>query len=76
MSDFDAVFLNRRVIQKEGLYVYNMQNIADKHFSIGIAPVRVGSLVLNMMVIFRDKFLLFTKKNKKKDNYITSPIYL
>jgi hypothetical protein len=46
--DFDAVFLNR-VIQEEGLYVYNMHNIVEKHFNIGIAPVRSqgGLLVFN-----------------------------
>jgi hypothetical protein len=27
------------VIQEEGLYVYNMHNIVEKHFSISITPV-------------------------------------
>jgi hypothetical protein len=35
--DFDAVFLIGRLIQGEGLYVYNM---VEKHFRISIAPVR------------------------------------
>jgi hypothetical protein len=36
------------VIQEEGLYVYNMDNIAEQHFSHNIAPVRSqdGSLVM------------------------------
>jgi hypothetical protein len=33
-------FLIDRVIQEEGLYVFNMQNILEKHFSISIALVR------------------------------------
>jgi hypothetical protein len=38
-----------RVIQKEGLYVYNSHNIVEKHFSISIAHVRSwgGLLVFN-----------------------------
>jgi hypothetical protein len=34
------VSLIDRVIQDEGLYVYNMHNIAEKHFNISIALVR------------------------------------
>jgi hypothetical protein len=41
-------FLVDRVVQEEGLYVYKMHNIAEKHFSIGIAPVRSrGGLLVN-----------------------------
>jgi hypothetical protein len=29
-----------RVIQEEGLYVYNMQIMVEKHFGISTAPVR------------------------------------
>jgi hypothetical protein len=29
-----------RVIQEEGLYVYNIHNLEVKHFRISIAPVR------------------------------------
>jgi hypothetical protein len=38
------------MIQEEGLYVYGMYNILEKHFSISIAPVqsRGGSLVFNI----------------------------
>jgi hypothetical protein len=41
-------FLIDRVIQEEGLYAYNMQNVVGKHLSISIAPVRSqgGSLVI------------------------------
>jgi hypothetical protein len=40
-------FLVDRVIQEEGLYVSNMQNVVEKHISISFAPVRSrgGSLV-------------------------------
>jgi hypothetical protein len=36
-----------RVILVDGLYVYNMHNIVEKHFRISISPVRSqgGSLV-------------------------------
>jgi hypothetical protein len=37
------VFLINRVIQEEGLYGYNMHNIAEEHFSISIIPGRVAS---------------------------------
>jgi hypothetical protein len=42
-------FLIDRVIQEEGLYVYNMQNLVSKHITNSIAPVRNrgGSLVYN-----------------------------
>jgi hypothetical protein len=45
-TDFDGIY--NRVIQEEGLYVYNMHNIVEKDFSMTIAPVRSrgGSLVL------------------------------
>jgi hypothetical protein len=33
-------FLTNRVVQEEGLYAYNMRNIAEKHFSISIVLVR------------------------------------
>jgi hypothetical protein len=41
------VFIDR-VIQEEGLYVYNMHNIEEKYFLTSIAPVRSrgGSLVV------------------------------
>jgi hypothetical protein len=32
-TDLDAVFLIDRVIQEEGLYVYNIYNIVQKHFT-------------------------------------------
>jgi hypothetical protein len=35
--DFDVVFLIDGVIQKEGLYVYNIRNTVEKYLSI--APV-------------------------------------
>jgi hypothetical protein len=38
--ELDAVLVDR-VIQEEGLYVYNMHNLGEKHFSISIALVRV-----------------------------------
>jgi hypothetical protein len=40
------------VIQEEGLCVYNMHNIVEKHFSINIALMRSrgGSLVSNKIV--------------------------
>jgi hypothetical protein len=39
-----------RMIQEEGLYVYNIYKIVDKHFNISIASVRSrgGSLVRKM----------------------------
>jgi hypothetical protein len=33
------VLLIDRLIRKEGLYIYNMHNIKEKHFSIGITLV-------------------------------------
>jgi hypothetical protein len=48
-TDFDAVFFNR-MIQEEGLYVFNIHNIVNKHFSISIAVRSRGeSLVINKM---------------------------
>jgi hypothetical protein len=44
-------FLIDRVIQKEGLNVYNMHNIVEKHFSISNAPVRSRG-GLSIKVIF------------------------
>jgi hypothetical protein len=46
-KDFDVVF--NRVLQQEGLFVYNMDNGVQKHFIISIAPVRSrgGTLVKN-----------------------------
>jgi hypothetical protein len=43
----DVVFLIDIIINEEGFYVYNLYNIVDEHFSIGIEPVRSrgGSLV-------------------------------
>jgi hypothetical protein len=41
LPEFDMVFLIDKVIQEQGLlYVYNMHNMVEKHFSISIAPVR------------------------------------
>jgi hypothetical protein len=38
-TDFDVDFLIVRMIQEEGLYVYNIvDSIAKKHFSVSIAP--------------------------------------
>jgi hypothetical protein len=47
LTDFNAVFLIDIVIQEEGVYVYNMHNIAEKHFISSLTPVesRDGSLV-------------------------------
>jgi hypothetical protein len=41
------IFLIYSVIKEEGLYVYNMYNIEEEHFSVSIEPVRSwgGSLV-------------------------------
>jgi hypothetical protein len=33
-------FLIERVVQDEGVYVYNVHNIVEKHFSISIAHAR------------------------------------
>jgi hypothetical protein len=47
--DCDGLLLIYGVIQEEGLYVYIMHDIVEKHFSISIAPMRSrgGSLVIN-----------------------------
>jgi hypothetical protein len=54
-------FLIDGVIQKEGLYVYYMHNIEDKHFNIRIASVKWGgSLVkyeFNKMKKFSEKVI-------------------
>jgi hypothetical protein len=34
------IFLIDRVIQEEGLYIYNMHNIVKKHFRISIVPCK------------------------------------
>jgi hypothetical protein len=46
-------FLIDRVFQEEGLYVYNMNNLVEKHFSISIEPVKSwgGLLVFNKCYI-------------------------
>jgi hypothetical protein len=42
-------FVKARVIHEEGLYVYNMHNIVEKHFNMSFEPVRSwdGLLVKN-----------------------------
>jgi hypothetical protein len=59
-------FLNRLIDQEVGLYVYNMLNMTEKHFSISIAPVLsrgvqacttksdVSSIVVYIVVLFAD----------------------
>jgi hypothetical protein len=39
-TDIDVFFFIGKMIQEEGLYVYNINNIVEKHFNICIAPVR------------------------------------
>jgi hypothetical protein len=53
-TDYDAIFFINKVIQEEGLYVCNMHNIVEKHFTISIAPVRSrgGSTVFNNKDLF------------------------
>jgi hypothetical protein len=52
--DFGAAFLIDRMIQEEGLYVHNMHNTVEQHFSISIAPVRSrgDSLVILLNELF------------------------
>jgi hypothetical protein len=38
-------FLDRQ-IQEEGLYVYNVHNIVEKHFSVSVTPVRSQVAIL------------------------------
>jgi hypothetical protein len=47
--DFDAVFLIDSGIEEEGLYVYYMRNIVEKHIKLSAENVRSrgGSLVYN-----------------------------
>jgi hypothetical protein len=51
-TDFDALFLTDKVTQEEGVFVYNMHNIVEQHFSFGIAPLRCrgGSLVFYISI--------------------------
>jgi hypothetical protein len=44
---------------EERLYVYNMHNIGEKHFSISISPMRSrgGSLVINKYQSFLNKVI-------------------
>jgi hypothetical protein len=46
-------FLTDRVVQEEGLYVYNVDNTVKKHLSISIAPMRArdGSLELFIIIL-------------------------
>jgi hypothetical protein len=52
-KNVDAVFLLDRMIHEEGLYEYNMHNLAEKHFSISMASVRNRGelLVMNMNTV-------------------------
>jgi hypothetical protein len=36
------VFIIGKPIQEEGLYVYNLHDIAEEHFSISIASLRLS----------------------------------
>jgi hypothetical protein len=68
------VFLIDRVIQGEGLYVYGMHNIVQKHFSVNIAPVRSrgGSLVCNKTA----KASHYSKYEFKKGNSLLYSLIL
>jgi hypothetical protein len=54
-----------RVIQEEGLYVYNMHNIVEKHFNINITPVGVS---------LRDRIRNKAIRQKTKDTDIAHRI--
>jgi hypothetical protein len=61
-TDFDADFLIDRVIQVEGLFVCNMHNIAEEHFSInyqhctGVKPDQVASTLIKVRIIMQIAF--------------------
>jgi hypothetical protein len=61
--DFDAGFLINRVIKEEDLYVYNMHNKVEKHFSVSIAPVRSrdDSLVYFQIEYFNNGSCVFVR---------------
>jgi hypothetical protein len=57
-----VVFVIVKVIQEEGLYVYNIQKIVEKHFNISIASVRSrGESLLKNKDIYSSYYIFNSK---------------